>query len=235
MKIAIVDDDTHCLYDITLRLHEFESHREDIHFEIQTYSSSSGFLDNYHSQYFDLVYLNVNIDDSKGIELAQIIRKRQSNCMIILIADHIEFVHESFAVQAFQYLQKPFDDELFKSELQRAVHQYRYHKKAFILHTEKGKTVFHLKDIVYIETSYSTYKICTIKDFYYGQYKQAIKIKEEMLNYSFFKISRSLIVNLDYVKQFDYLSVIMSNGDILPIPRKRFKDFKRMFYEHVTK
>lgn len=235
MKIAIVDDDTSCLYDITTKLHQFESQREDIHFEIQAYSSISTFLDHYHSQYFDLVYLNVNIDHSKGIELAQIIRKRQSNCMIILIADHIEYVHESFAVQAFQYLQKPFDDELFISELQRAVHQYRYHKKAFILSTEKGRTVFHLKDIIYIETSYSAYKICTTRNSYYGQYKQAIKIKEEMLNFSFFKISRSLIVNLDYVKQFDYLTVVMSNGDILPISRKRFKDFKRMFYEHVIK
>ena len=56
---------------------------------------------------YDLVYLDIELNDGNGINIAQMIHNIQPECMIILITSHMNYFNQSFLVNAFQYMKKP--------------------------------------------------------------------------------------------------------------------------------
>lgn len=52
---------------------------------------------------------------------------------------------------------------------------------------------------------------------------------------NFFKIHRSVTVNLDFIKSFDESNITLDNGIVLPLSRYKYKDFLTAFSEHLIK
>ena len=67
----------------------------------------------------DLAFLDIELPDIKGIELAERLREIKPDLAIVFITAHQEYSLDAFKLYAFDYILKPIDEERVKSTFQR--------------------------------------------------------------------------------------------------------------------
>lgn len=233
LRIAIVDDEDFYLHDVYLKIEKFKQTFEDLPIEVDLYLKGKEFIKEFQRKPYDLIYLDIELSDINGVNLARMIHEHKSSAMIIFMTSHMNYIHQSYVVHAFQYLVKPLKEPLFSYELKRAIKHYQYMNKAFAFPTSQGRIVFHLSEVIFLETAYKSYKIHTTRGVYYGSLKAVNNIRKALLEHTFVKIQRSFIINMDHIVKTDNILVYMSDESVLIVSKKRYKEFKKKFYKYL--
>jgi two-component system LytT family response regulator len=188
----------------------------------------------------DLVFLDVEMPKMNGFELLE--QLHEVNFDIIFTTSYDQYALKAIRFSAIDYLLKPID----RTELQKAVQKViqrsqrtinkqveilmqRIHQPAksiskIALPTMEGLQLILIDNIISCESD-SNYTILWLKD------KQKIivsttlkEIEESLEDYSFARVHRSYLVNLNEVEKYvkgegGYL--IMSNGSTIDVSRNR--------------
>ena len=110
MRIAIVDDcesERNELYERLLKNKFLISY--DV--ELRLYDSGSDFLNEALQNRFDLVFLDIYMNDENGIETAQKLRAFDRKCLLIFTTTSTDHALDGFSVRALHYLVKPYSNE----------------------------------------------------------------------------------------------------------------------------
>lgn len=143
---------------------------------------------------------------------------------------------DSYHVDALQYIEKPFSDNILFSELKRAIKIYKTLNHTVQFQTFEGHKLVKTSDIIYLETSYDRYKvILTNSKNHYGSYRNVKKVRQYLLDHYFFKLNRSTTINLSHVETYTCNSITMSNHDILPLTKSKKKEFLKCYYDFMDK
>ena len=105
---------------------------------------------------FDIVFLDIQMEGTDGIETAKRLRQRDEDTILIFITGIREYVFEAFDVAAFHYLLKPIEEQKFMEVLDRAAKEAGKRKgqkerQIFIRAKNQGYTL-KLNSILYIES-----------------------------------------------------------------------------------
>lgn len=97
------------------------------------------------------------------------------------------------------------------------------------------KTKIRKIDILYIESDFHDIHIITLDEEYI--YRSTLKkILEKLDSYNFIRIQKSIIVNLDYVKEIDSdNNMILRTGNIFSINRHYKKSAIEAYENHLLK
>jgi len=180
------------------------------------YPSAIEALKAIHSQKIDLVYLDIQMPDLNGIELARVIGKGPESPRIIFTTAFEQFGIEGYKVDALDYLLKPFNYEEF---LRTATKAHSYYElinrpapapvvveseyaddKYLFLKVEYQWVRIALDDILYIEGLKDYVKV-HLKNVEKGVLSlTSLKLLEEKLSArKFMRVHRSFIVALDKI------------------------------------
>lgn len=231
MKIAVLDDEKYFVEDILKRIKRFEIN-DVIPNVFNGFTDPIKFLESFTIEEYDLVFIDVEMEDKNGLEVAKEVRKIKPNCIITFVSA-FDYKHDSYKVQAFQYIDKPIDEVLFIDELDRAVRKYKRLNQNIIINTFSGNKCVFTRDILYLQTNYREYYLYTIDKIINGSSKCITKAKKDLLNYHFFQINRSIIINLGQVDTFTSEWVRMNNGETLTITKRKRKEFKIRYMEYT--
>mgnify|MGYP003937257183 FL=1 len=157
----------------------------------------------------DLAFLDIELPDMKGIELAEKLRDIKPDMAIVFITAHQEYSLDAFKLYASDYILKPIDEERVKSTFQRIYKMLEISKKSNTSsYTEPSRISINLGDerifiklneIFYIERSgRHTIISCTN-----GKYKtrQTLQEMEKHLGKMFFRSHKSFIINTDRIEK----------------------------------
>ncbi len=233
IKIAVCDDDKYYVDLVVNAIQKFQETNPNYELIVHSFLKSHDFLSFIMSEEYDIVYLDIKLDDDNGMRIAKTIHKRNPDCLISFMTNYPEYVCDSFIVEAFQYMPKPIEESFFISEIERAIHKMKAIKQKYAFLTSQGYIVLEAKEIYYIKTSYREYTIYSTRGIFTGSISALRDFKRVYPDYDFFKIERSFYVNLYHVKQFNYLSVTLANGDVLTISKNRYKDFKKTITKYL--
>lgn len=113
MKIAICDDEAFWINELRVLLEEYYITRHiDCYFTL--FLSGTELLLTHDK--FDVIFMDYQMDDLNGIEAARKIRMQNNKCAIIFVSSYPDIAIDTFEVDAYRFLVKPFDkDKLFKS------------------------------------------------------------------------------------------------------------------------
>ena len=105
IHIALCDDDGPFLQ----RLHQaiaqwFADHQ--IPFSCTDFSAANQLLDSLQSVSFNLFFLDIEMPEMDGMQLAKQIREISPDSIIIFLTSHDEFAPDGYRVQALRYLTK---------------------------------------------------------------------------------------------------------------------------------
>ena len=79
--------------------------------------------------HFDIYFLDIDLKDINGIDMARRLRQG-SEAVIVFVTALKEYIFDAFDVQAFQYLLKPIDEQKFFQVLDKAVAECKIVKQS---------------------------------------------------------------------------------------------------------
>ena len=174
---------------------------------------------------FDIVFLDIIMQDLDGMKTAQIFREKASDKIIIFVSSSREYVFEAYDVEAFQYLLKPVDDRKLKRVLQKAVLKTERCSREFIIvSSERQKKKVFLDDIYYFEIKGRVVDVHGPEGIF-TYYEQIGELENKLCDKGFFRCHKSYLVNLKYVDVYNRREVKLENGERIVIAKRRYDKF----------
>lgn len=223
MKIAVVDDSFKDAQMIVTYLEQFQEEHHQV-FQINVFYASFDFLEEYHGEY-DVIFLDIEMPGSNGLEVAREIRKRDQAVGIIFITSLAQYAIEGYEVQAIDFMVKPVGYYNFSMKLEKAFRFIELHREQDILISNKGG-IFRIavSDIMYMEKDrdyllFHTRHGCS-------QTRGSMKeIKEKMESLPFSECNSGCLINLNYVRRVGKDCVVLTSDQELPLSRRLKKQF----------
>lgn len=230
MKFAICDDnsiDSNYVYELVKKWSNENKYQVDI----ETFSSAESFLFHYvDNKDYNVLLLDIEMKKMDGVSLAREIRKTNKNVQIIFITGYSEYIAEGYDVEALNYLMKPFKTEKLYEVLNKAVTKIIQNEKHLILNTFDEIIRISLHDIIYIDVDRNYTTIHSNKNY---TIKMTLADIEKELDERFFRISRSIIINLKYINRVTKRDVYLTNGSILPLPRGKYESLNKAIIKEM--
>lgn len=116
IQIAIIENEiSHTSYLLEL-LKEWEKNHPNISLLVDTFTSGQPLLEKKEIIY-DLIFLDIELDDLSGLDIAHILRDRKFSGELVFLTSHQEYVFSGYDVKALNYLLKPIAYEKLSSIL----------------------------------------------------------------------------------------------------------------------
>lgn len=182
---------------------------------------------------YDIIYLDIEMPNINGILVSQKLRANNIDSYIIFLTSHTEYVLEAFKVHAFRFLTKPIDQKAFNEAFEGAEKEYLNVEKVLISSHGQYNNV-KISDIIYIEAcGDGTY----VYDRFNKVYESSMQLKEweeSLKEKYFYKIHKSFIISMLYIKNIDNNQLNMVNvKQPLTVSRRNFTGFKESYMNFI--
>lgn len=230
MKVAVCDDDTK----VTRLMGEYVKEYFGDKCTVDLFNSGLEFCENPFE--YDIIFLDINMGNFNGIDLAKQIRNINKRCFIIFITNYNQYCSDAFGVHAFEYIMKPINKEkIFNVLLEIQNYKISDKQEQYIkLKSDVGIIQGKICDISYFE--YSDRKVKMVSDF--GTFivlYSLEEIKELLENDDFIMPHRAFVINMRKIKIVKRFDIIMENGAVIPIAQKKATSFKKNFVNYLYK
>ncbi len=226
LRIAVCDDDIKILDEIKQILTDYCKAKK-IAVKIWAYCDGIDLLSS--EEKFDIIFLDIEMQRSNGIEVAQQIRYMDMNVPIVYITSYIDYWRRAYKVHAFDFITKPFKPE----ELYKVIKDYLAalndaSEETITLPTDDGVACFKMNDIYY-------FMFEAKKKVYVHTADEQVLVRENLTDIynklnkdKFYQTRRDCVLNLKYVQKIqNEFVIIMKNGDMLPLAQKKRDEFIR--------
>ena len=203
MRIAICDDEV-TEHEI---MHElFDNYSQELtELEIVDYYQGKEMLE---EKEFDIIFMDIELPEDNGVDVAAKIKEKFPLTKIIFVSNYPKYVTQSYYIDAFQFLIKPLTQEIFNTELNRCVEQIKQGREIIIRKAKEGNIALKKADIVYIEAQKRILTVYLQDGSKYQYYGRLIGEEKELGQDRFVRCHKSFIINLDYVRSFDYKNIL---------------------------
>ena len=241
MQIALVDDQFYDLHQSEAFLknylaQNFSQIADSI--RLDTFLNPQDFLNSFEPHKFDLFILDIFIKPLNGIQVAQVIRKRDKDASIIFLTSSEDFILEGYKVFAVGYFLKPFADnadqfnETFSFVFQKLLANQK--NLTVTLKSSDLEVSIPYKHIKFIDIDWQ-HRICNSlsrKKLYPSISYE--KIWSELQNDPrFIECYHRIIVNMDFIKYMKGEDFILNDDTLIPISQRKSRDSKRKYMHHL--
>lgn len=237
IRIACCDDEKQQLELYKTMFTNIEM-RQDIKLNVEYFLSGNFMLERFQSEKnpFDLVYLDMDMDEKSGLDLAKEIRQNyHSDCLILFLTNYPKYMQNSFDVRAFQYMIKPVQFDEFEKKF-NAARKYleKDDKNRVVLKIDEGNVVFFTNEIYYIEKEKSSKQFLVYLEDKCVVTKGVLSaIENQLLEQHFMRTHRSYLVNMKHIRRIQKNDLVLSNGNLVPISRRKEKELKQQFMRYA--
>ncbi len=185
---------------------------------------------------YDIVFLDINMNQMNGIETAQIIRKYSKDVYIVFVTAYIDYTLEGYKVDAVRYILK--NNNTLNSaviECMDAICEKMNHSVSLMeFEFRECRLKISPEHILYIESNLHMLTFYVMEDTInkYTMYKKLDEIELELRESGFLRTHQSYLVNCIHVKKLVRYTVIMDNGAELSVPKIRYKDVRESIAEY---
>ncbi len=230
IHIAICDDEERFVSGIKSLVERYASEEnEDI--KISTFFDGQELINAFDTT-IDLIFLDIQMKTTNGLETAEYIRKHDDNVAIIFLTTLINHAIDGYKYKASNYIIKPLKYARLKDELNK-FYQVKLKEKNedFTLVNDSGRYRVSLNSVSYIET-YSRNLMFHTKDENIICYKKMKDVENELKSKGFARCHTSYLVNMFYIKEVKKLEIVLHTGEIIPISQPKRKEFMQSLAEY---
>lgn len=180
---------------------------------------------------FDLLLLDVMMENVNGIELAEAMRRKGDDTAIVFVSANREMALLGYEVSAVRYLTKPVGREKLQEALRYCCRTHLA-RKEILLPTPEGQRRILVSDVIYIETWNRGTRLALVG----GECKTGTKISEWdrlLPKESFTFCHRTLLVNLAFIQSLRYCELTLKSGQTLPVSKYRQAQIKESLLRYL--
>ena len=231
IKFAICDDEPLMAQELAGHLADYMKENLITAYSVSSFSDGRALLDAIDR--FDVIFLDIQMEQPDGMETARLLRRRGDHSLLVFVTVLKELVFDAFQVEAYDYLLKPLDRARFKQTMERVLRSLdRKTAEDIVIQRGTGCEVVLLSDIVYCEVLgrkiYLHKHDGTVSDYY-----DKLEDLERRVDGRFFKCHRSFLVNLDYVRGCQDGQVLLAQGERIPASRLRERELTQALLRYM--
>lgn len=231
MKILIVENDDLDLKDI---LELFDNFQQDKDFKLNISIEKDcckvlEIVDN-----FDILILDIELDNANGIDLARKIRTNNKDIRIIFISNYNRYLLDGYKAKADLYLLKPVNKIQFNSEMNEIAWDYIYQNKGYYNPKIYPLKIYY-KNILYVEMLQRKSILHMVSNEEISSYYPLKKWIQIIDDAPFAQPHRSFYVNLTHIKHYDINEITMDNGESILITPIYKETFQKKYFMYINK
>ncbi len=223
-KIAICDDlesDRDYLKDLLNKWANDYSHLLNVY----TFSSAESFLFHYEeTKDYDILLLDIEMGLMDGVSMAKKIRQDNDTVQIIFITGYSDYIAEGYEVNALHYLMKPVKEEKLFSVLERAIEKINKNDVVLNMDSANGMVRVPIYQIRFAEV-FGNYVTIHAND--EVVVKMTLNEVDKLLDERFYRVGRSVIVNLNEVSRVTKTEIKLLDGTSIHLPRGAYDGVNR--------
>lgn len=217
IKTAICDDEQHFLDELHLQITSFFAERR-IECALTDYTNGKTLAE--HAKEFDLIFLDVQMDEQDGFKTAEMLRSNGFSGCLIFVTIMKNDMYKAFEYGAFDYLVKPLSQTAFEHTMERFLLTLKSNVKQLIITHKNEQRIINLLDALYCEVINRKIYL-HLFDGNIIEYYGKISELEQRLGEDFFKSHRSYLVNLKYITGYNSNEITLGSSEKLPLSRGR--------------
>lgn len=179
---------------------------------------------------FKIYFLDIRMGEASGIDAARMIREEFDDwsSIIIVVTSFSEYRYEALGNRLYllDFISKSDGcEKRIEENIKRALKNYNNTEKSITYELNHVIKRIEYRHILYIEKEQDS-KRCIIKTIYGDQLiRKNLNEVEKMLDRTFMKVHRSLIVNLDLLKEFNVSEnkLTFKNGESIYLVARKYK------------
>ncbi len=223
-KIAVCDDsdtDREYICDKVRQWAAGASHEV----ELIEFPSAENFLFRYAEESdYDILLLDIEMDGMDGVTMARKLRQENDTIQIVFITGYSDYISEGYDVAALHYLMKPVKDEKLFAVLDRAVEKLAKNEKVLNLEVSGEMVRVPVYQIRYAEVYGNYVTIHASEDL---TVKMTLAGLEKDLDDRFYRVGRSVVVNLTQIARVTKREIKLTDGASIPLPRGAYEGVNR--------
>ncbi len=232
LNIAIVDDNLETRKLMTEHLKQvFKS--PTISVFITSFDSASSYLASLVDHTFNITFLDIEMPNMDGIQLAKELNIREINTAVIYVSNREDRVFESLETHPFGFVRKSH----FKTDIEKVINHYLESLKKettsfFLLQNGKNQITTKIDDIIYVETIKR--KLC----FHINNMENIFittmtlqSIEDDFQKKGFLSCYKGILVNYRYIKVINENTIILKDDTKLPLSRRKVNEVKSKYLE----
>jgi len=183
-------------------------------------------------KYYDIIFLDIEMNGISGMECATRLRESGCNSYIIFLTSHTECMPDAFKVKAFRFMEKPLNNTVLEEAL-TSIEKELLNKRKIMITVGQDIIPIDVGDIICLEA---------FGDGTYIYTQNQIFVTAKQLKYyidilgsdDFYHIHRSFAISFKYIKSIMPNEVNMYHmKSPIPISRRKFADFKQCYKKYI--
>lgn len=236
LRIAICDDEEYFLISERKLICEYMEKRS-IEYQIDTFISGKELLDmGDKALRYNIIFLDVNMDEMDGIETAKRLRKFVKEVYLVFVTGFITYALEGYKVDAIRYILKDNDclERTVTECLDAILIKMNYVQNKEEFYFKGGVKAVAIDDIQYIESNLHRliFHMNGTNAAQYSMYEKLDVIEKRLEVYSFCRIHKSYLVNLKYIDMIERYQVKLKNGIMLNIAKSRYPEVRNQYISY---
>lgn len=201
--------------------------------QISEYESGKELLSSGKS--FDIIFLDIQMENMNGIQAAKELRKKEEDSIIIFITALKEYVFDAFDVSAFHYILKPIEADKINEVLKRALEKIRRRdsdkKRQIFIKTRYMNRTLNVDEILYMENQKRKVIIYTEKEKI--EFYAVMSELKEQVGERFYRSHRGYLVNMAYIAEYNMDTIWLSNGNRVYLSKDKYQDFVKQYMRYL--
>ena len=234
LKIAMLDDERLSL-DLFAGAFKQAFIQRGEQTEIFAFVSAKVFLSTLSDTQYDLVCLDINMDEMTGIEVAHKLREVDSHVPLAFVSANEDRVFECFDYHPIGFIRKSnfLDDAIsFIDHYLNVVLPKRKTKNTLMVKVHGDATFIDVDNINYIEGSHN------YQTFYFLDGSPCVKVRElisdlekRLFDYGFIRVHKGFIVNSSEMYRIGSAEIVLKNGEKIPLSHQRRDEVLKRYLE----
>lgn len=190
-----------------------------------TFVSAESFMFHYAQKSdIDILLLDIEMGAMDGVTMAKALRRGNDTVQIVFITGYSDYISEGYEVAALHYLMKPVKEDKLFSVLDRAAEKLAKNEK--VLTFEIGGEMIRIPvyQIRYADVYGNYVTIHASDDF---RVKMTLGELERELDDRFYRVGRSVVVNLTRISRVTRAEIRLADGASIPLPRGAYDGVNR--------
>ena len=185
---------------------------------------------------FDILFLDIDLGNKNGIELARIMRKHNAEAVLILVTNFSEYAPEGYEVDAFRYLPKSELDRKLPGYFSDALAVCRTRQRKVEIFCEGESMPVPVQAIAYVESQgheQCLHMIGWSKEELYTRLTMA-QLEELLFPQGFLRIHKRFLVNMAYLQSLQSTGAVLTTGKSLKASARNYRENQQKFVDWKT-
>ena len=232
MKIAICDDSLQDREEIINNVLDFSTEHHSL--EFFQFENGESLLQAYENgAYFDIVFLDVEMEQINGIDVGKKIRTFQKKLIIIFVSRHSQYAIPAYDCEPLYFITKPIEKKHFFQVCTKALEKYKSYHQFYILQSKGQAHKIPISDLIYVEICHKHIMFYTSYETFETTQSTLKEVFAALRPHGFIQVHQAILVNPSYIRSIQDLTITLNNNVQLAMSVRKKSDTLRAYANYL--